>query len=229
LPAVTHERLTRLGTLLADETRALLLTVLMDGRARTSGELARSAGVAPSTASEHLSRLLDGGLVHVNAQGRHRYYQLAGTEVAALLEGLGATPLPDARADSMSARAVPELTHARSCYDHLAGELAVDIYQRLLAHGHLRLTGPNLTITPTGDALLAGLGVDMVRVRGAKRPAARSCLDWTERRHHLAGAAGAALFDALLARRWIIHGPRPRSIRVTDAGQQGLQQLLSGR
>ena len=121
-----------------------------------------------------------------------------------------------------SSRATPELTHARSCYDHLAGELAVDLYDRLLARGHLRLAEHRLTITATGDALLAGLGVDMARVYSARRPAARSCLDGTERRHHLAGAAGAALFDALLTRRWIVYGTRPRAIRVTAAGQQGV-------
>lgn len=223
---MAHERLTRIGALLADETRARVLTVLTDGRARTGGELARYAGVAPSTASEHLSRLLDAGLVRVDAQGRHRYFQLAGAEVAELLEGLGAVRLPEPWSTAPSSRAVPELTRARACYDHLAGELAVEIYDRLLAGQQLRLADQQLTITPSGEALLAGLGVDVGPLRRAKRPVARSCLDWTERRHHLAGGAGAALFNVLLARRWIVQGSRPRSIRVTQAGKHGLDRAF---
>jgi DNA-binding transcriptional ArsR family regulator len=212
-------QLTHIGALLADETRSQFLTVLMDGRARTAGELARRASVAPSTASEHLSRLLDAGFITVAAQGRHRYFRLAGTEIAQLLESLGAVRLDE----PPTARSAPaELSFARSCYDHLAGELAVRIYEQLLAHGRLRLTDGGLAVTPSGEALLAELGVDVERVRTGRRPAARSCLDWTERRHHLAGAAGTALFQALLARRWIAHGSRPRSIRITEAGRRAI-------
>jgi DNA-binding transcriptional ArsR family regulator len=220
-------QLTRIGALLADQTRSQFLTVLMDGRARTGGELARQAAVAPSTASEHLSRLLDAGLITVEAQGRHRYFRLAGAEIAQMLESLGAVHLPEPRTTGSSPKAAPELTYARSCYDHLAGELAVHIYDQLLAHGHLHLADHRLTITPSGEALLASLGVDINSVRTAKRPAARGCLDWTERRHHLAGAAGAALFQALLTRRWIAHGSRPRSIRITATGQQAIHKAFT--
>jgi DNA-binding transcriptional ArsR family regulator len=219
--------LTHVGALLADSTRASLLTVLMDGRARTGGELARQVGVAPSTASEHLSRLLDAQSIAVEAQGRHRYFRLAGSEIAELLESLGAVVVPGRARDSSEAKAPSELLQARSCYDHLAGRLAVRIYDQLLANEHLHRAHNHLTLTPSGQALLADLGVDMQTVRNASRPIARSCPDWTERRHHLAGAAGAALFDILLARRWIMRGSRPRSIRITDAGQRGLQQALN--
>jgi DNA-binding transcriptional ArsR family regulator len=216
-------RLTRIGALLADETRAQFLTVLMDGRARTGNELARHAAVAPSTASEHLSRLLDGGLIAVEAQGRHRYFRLAGAEVAEMLEALGAVQLPEPRATASRPKAPTDLRFARSCYAHLAGELAVRIYDQLLEHGHLHQADDHLTLTASGEQLLAGVGIDVADVRNAKRPAARRCLDWTEHRHHLAGAAGAALFEALLARRWIARGSRPRAIRITDAGQQAIR------
>jgi hypothetical protein len=144
-----------------------------------------------------------------------------------MLESLGSVALPEPATTWASPRsAAPELTYARSCYDHLAGELAVRIYDRLLARGHLRLADHHLTITPSGEALFAGLGIDVDGVRTAGRPAARSCLDWTERRHHLAGAAGAALFQAFLTRRWIAHGSRPRSIRITDAGQRAIHETF---
>jgi DNA-binding transcriptional ArsR family regulator len=223
---VAVSALTHIGAVLADQTRSSLLTVLMDGRARTGGELARLVGVAPSTMSQHLSRLLDARFVAVEAQGRHRYFRLAGPEIANLLESLGTIDVPPSTRDSLPVKAPPELQHARSCYDHLAGQLGVRIYDRLLADGHLHRTDDHLTLTASGDALLAGLGVDMHAVRSSARPVARSCLDWTERRHHLAGAAGAGLFEALLARRWIMRGSRPRSLCITDAGQRGLQHAL---
>jgi DNA-binding transcriptional ArsR family regulator len=220
--------LTHVGALLADGTRASMLSVLMDGRARTAGELARQAGVAPSTASEHLSRLLDAQFVAVEAQGRHRYYRLAGPDVAELLERLGAIEVPSMARRKLTTSAPSELLHARSCYDHLAGRLGVRIHDFLLDGGHLvRDYDHHLTVTPSGREVLEGLGVDVDAAVRATRPTARSCVDWTERRHHLAGATGAALFDALLARRWLVRGTRPRSVRVTTAGQRGLDTLLA--
>lgn len=218
--------LTELGALLADKTRTLMLTVLLDGRARTGGELARLVGVAPSTASEHLSRLLDAQFVAVEAQGRHRYFRLAGPEIAELLETLGAVDLPGPPGRPVAANAPTELRNARCCYDHLAGQLGVRIFEQLLAHDHLRRDENHLTLTESGHALLTDLGADMVAVARSSRPVVRGCLDWTERRQHLAGGAGAALFQALLDRRWIVRGSRPRSIRVTDAGQRGLRAML---
>lgn len=219
-------RLTQIGALLADQTRSTVLTALMDGRAHTAGELARHAGVAPSTVSGHLSRLLDTGFVALEAQGRHRYFRLARPDVAELLESLGAAPVPELPSPATGPTAPADLIHARSCYDHLAGALAVGLHERLLADEHLRAVDDQLTVTPSGDLLLAELGIDADALRGADRPMARACLDWTERRHHLAGAAGAALFEAFLARRWVVRGSRPRSIRVTAAGQRGLDTLF---
>ncbi len=217
----TSAGLARLGALLADETRAEVLCALMDGRAHTGSELARHIGVAASTMSEHLSRLLDSDIVTVEAQGRHRYWRLANPGIAELLETLGAnatTPTdPKAPAD---------LTHARTCYDHLAGELAVNIYDQLLADEHLRLDSDRLDVTTSGYQLLDTIGADVGSIKNATRSKARPCLDWTQRRHHLAGAAGMALLDALTANGWAKPGRRPRTIRITETGRAEIPRTL---
>jgi DNA-binding transcriptional ArsR family regulator len=215
--------LAAVGALLGDGTRADMLGVLLDGRAHTVGELARQAGVAPSTASEHLGRLLDGGLVAVSAQGRHRYYRLAGPEVAAVLEAVDALDRPPA---AHRVRAPSALAHARTCYDHLAGTLGVALHDRLAATGSLTATGPALSAA--GEALVAGLGVDPAAVAagGGRRPFVRTCIDWTERRPHLAGALGAAVLASLFDRRWLARGASSRAVTLTAAGRTGLGAVL---
>jgi DNA-binding transcriptional ArsR family regulator len=217
--------LARIGTLLGDPTRAEMLSALLDGRAHTVGELARHAGVAASTASEHLSRLLDGGVVVVTPQGRHRYYRLAGPEVAAVLEAVSALPdAPVGPAAAARPRVPAALAHARSCYDHLAGTVGVALHDRLAETGSLRPDG--VALTDAGRALLHGLGVDPDVPVTSRRPYVRSCLDWTERRHHLAGALGAAVLTTLLDRRWLVHRGPPRALAVTAAGRGPLGDLL---
>ena len=195
--------LASIGALIADPTRAEILCVLMDGRAHTGGELARHVGVSASTASEHLSRLLNAALIRVEAQGRHRYFRLADQQTAELLELLGAvsTPLTAKRS-----RTAERLSNARSCYDHLAGEVATNIYDRLVDNCHLTPDNGHAALTDTGRVFFGGLGIDVESVVASKRPTVRPCLDWTERRHHLAGALGAALFDTMLANNWIRRG-----------------------
>lgn len=220
---MARSQLAIVGSALADDTRAEIVTLLMDGRAHTGSELARHVGVARSTASEHLSKLLDAGLVAVEPQGRHRYYRLASSDVAHLVELLGATVTPNP-APRPSAPAA--LAYARTCYDHLAGELAVQVYDHLVAAAHLHEDDDRLVLTLSGVELLASVGVDVEAIRSSRRPKARRCLDWTERRHHLAGAAGAALLDALLANRWVTPGPQPRSLRVTNAGREAIAEAF---
>lgn len=212
--------LVRIGALLADPTRAEILVALLDGRARTGSELARHVGVAASTASEHLGKLLDASLVQVEPQGRHRYWRLASASVAELLEALGAgasvvMPPPP--------RAPATLVRARSCYDHLAGEVAVAIFDRLMADKHLADRRHQLVITPAGVGRFASLGVDVAGLARLDRPPARACLDWTERRHHLGGSAGKALFEAFQAKGWLHRGRQPRSVEVTEAGRRALR------
>lgn len=211
-------RLSLIGALLADDTRAGILTILMDGRAHTGGELARYMRVSASTASEHLSKLRDGGLVAVEAQGRHRYFRLSGPQVAQMLEALGASPAPH----PIRTQRPDALAFARSCYDHLAGELAVHIFTQLLSDGHLSDDDHHIRLTESGYELLGSIGADPAGVRDGRRPPARACLDWTERRHHLAGAAGAAILEAMLTNRWMHRGQQPRSLRLTNKGKQAI-------
>src|SRR5580692_10135150 len=182
--------ITGLAGLLADASRSTMLQVLMDQRARTAGELARLAKIAPSTASQHLGRLTDGQLLTVETQGRHRYYRLAGPRVAALLETMMAftpasvaPPAPNVGFD---------LRFARTCYDHLAGTIATALYDRLAADGTLHVTSDGVALSPAGARRLQALDIDTETLRAGRRPLARACLDWTERRDHLAGALGAA-------------------------------------
>lgn len=213
--------LATIGTLIADRTRAEILCVLMDGRAHTGGELARHVDVSPSTASEHLSKLLDAALVCVEAQGRHRYFRLADQQTAEVLELLGAvsTPITPSRS-----RTAARLSYARSCYDHLAGEVAANIYDHLIDTKFLTVDDGHAKLTDAGHVFFDGLGVDVDATLASKRPTARPCLDWTERRNHLAGSLGAALFDTMLARKWIRRGSQPRSIQVTPRGTDAFDQ-----
>ncbi|MEV7934969.1 winged helix-turn-helix domain-containing protein [Kitasatospora sp. NPDC088264] len=218
------------AALLADPTRAAFCTALLDGRAWTAGELARHAGVAPSTASEHLSRLIAGGLLAEERQGRHRYVRLATPEVATLIEdltafaGQGGRPTPhglrEATRQSAEAR-------ARTCYDHLAGRLGVAVADALLARG-LLTDDAGLAVTGRGRAWLAAQAIELPERAGRRggRPVVRSCLDWTERRSHLGGALGAALCRTALDRSWVERIGSGRALRVTPDGDRALRELL---
>ncbi|MEV0595975.1 ArsR/SmtB family transcription factor [Nonomuraea cavernae] len=213
------------AALIADPTRAAILTALLGGRALAAGELARLAGVSAATASAHLSRLLDGRLVDVVRQGRHRYYRLAGHEVAEVLEVLArmsARPPVRSLRQSRQARLLEE---ARTCYDHLAGRAGVLLLDRLREGGHWR----DGELTAEGERLLSGLGVDVAAARAARRRFAPECLDWTERRAHLGGALGAALTSVFLERGWYVRGTVPRAVVLTDTGRGGLAELFSGK
>ena len=202
--------------------RGAMLTALFGGRALPSSELARAARVSRSTASAHLAQLVETGLVAVERQGRHRYHRLAGAEVAEALETLAtlATPRP-VRSLRESDRARAERA-ARSCYDHVAGALGVALTDRLCDLGALDRSSLGLL-----DARpLHALGVDPERARAGRRPLTRSCLDWTERRPHLAGALGAAVLDALLSAGWVVRRPGGRALLLTPAGARGLHEAV---
>ncbi|WP_405939617.1 winged helix-turn-helix domain-containing protein [Streptomyces sp. NBC_00726] len=213
------------AALFADRTRAAFCEALLDGRAWTSGELARHAGVTASTASEQISRLVAGGLLAEERQGRHRYVRLAGPEAAALTEALAAyapgTPRP--RTLRASVRQDAE-ARARTCYDHLAGRLGVALADAMTARG-LVDTGSGIAVTPAGRAWLAGT-LDYRPPAGARRPLVRTCLDWTERRSHLAGALGAALCTAALDRGWVRRVGSGRAVKVTPEGGTAFAELL---
>lgn len=211
--------------LLADGTRAGFCLALLDGRAWTATELARHAHVAPSTATGHLNALVRGGLLAEERQGRHRYVRLADPHVAELVEQL-ALLAPDRPAPPRSLSAAGRhraLAHARTCYDHLAGTLGVAMTDAMTEHGLLSWDG-GLRLTDDGDAWLAKAGVTVPA--GARRPAVRSCLDWTERRPHLAGAVGAGLCSHAFAAGWITRIGTTRAVAVTHAGRAALHDHL---
>jgi DNA-binding transcriptional ArsR family regulator len=207
------------AALLGEPARARMLTALMEGRALTATELALEARVAPSTASSHLGRLLTSGLVTVARQGRHRYFRLAGEQVAAALEGLMALAPPQRLRARRPGPRDAGLRRARICYDHLAGELAVGLLARLQERELLRSGGRGIEVTPAGVVWLADLGVDVEVLRARRRPLCLPCLDWSERRFHLAGALGAALLERLLALRLLRRQPGSRAVAVSPRGE----------
>lgn len=213
------------AALLGDTTRAAFCLALLDGRAWTAGELARTAGVSASTASEHLDRLVRGGLLAEERQGRHRYVRLAGPDAALLVELLAAGTPTCAPPNSYAAvRASAGLADARTCYDHLAGRLGVDLLDAL-DHRDYVSRADGIALTALGADWLEALGIDVGGIRRSSRPVVRLCLDWTERRSHLAGGVGAAIAGAFLERDWIRRADG-RAIRVTDAGRTALQRQL---
>lgn len=214
--------LAAVAALIAEPSRAAMLDALTGGAPMTAGSLARLAGVAPSTATEHLARLERGGLVVSERRGRSRHVRLAGPEVARALEALAAIA-PLKRPAGLKAWHHGEaLRAARSCYDHLAGVAGVALADALVERGVLEPGEGAFAITPAGDRALSRFGLDMDAVRGARRATVRACLDWSERRPHVAGALGAALFDELLRRCWLRRRPDGRALTLTPAGAAGL-------
>lgn len=216
---VAGPALAEVAALMGDVGRATMLLALMDGRALTAGELARHAGVAPQTASGHLARLVDLAFVAVERQGRHRYHRLASPEVAGAVETLmalaGASPMRHRPAGPRD----EALRAARTCYDHLAGRLGVALADRLQARGDLILSDGACLVTDAGRSSLCAFGLDLEA--GGPRPLCRTCLDWSERRPHIAGRLGAALLDRTLGLGWIRRQSDSRAVTVTEAGRRG--------
>jgi DNA-binding transcriptional ArsR family regulator len=214
--------LAAVGALVGNPSRAAMLDALMTGRALTATELARVAEVRPATASEHLARLVDGGLVDVVSQGRHRYHRLASPEVGAALESLSHIAPPRTVTSLRQSSRARSLAEARTCYDHLAGRSGVAVHDGLLDRGWLLPEPGGYALSEAGVAGLLGWGVDVTSARAARRRLARPCLDWTERREHLAGSLAAAITQAL------VDGPEPWFVRRSD-DHRGLRTTELGR
>jgi DNA-binding transcriptional ArsR family regulator len=219
------DMLSTVASLLGEPARTRILTALLTGRALTGKELAYFAGVTAATASSHLSRLVAGHLLVMEKQGRCHYYRLRSPEVAHAIEGLMTVATMPADGWPPYHRVEPALRTARMCYDHLAGRLGVALCDMLLRRRLVVLTDGGGEVTPAGERFFAALGVDLARARGAKRHYCRACIDWTERRHHVSGAVGAALAEAFLAHRWIARIPDSRALAVTPAGRRRLAEL----
>jgi DNA-binding transcriptional ArsR family regulator len=218
--------LATIGSLVGEPTKAAMLSELFGGQALTAGELASRAGVTASTASAHLARLVHGGLLSVVSQGRHRYYRLAGSHVAAALEALAGLASAPAPRGSFEGEVLSGLRFARTCYRHLAGRLGVAIRGRLLERELLREDGIEHRVTAAGAIWFTELGIDLDAAAAARGSFARARLDWTERRPHLAGAVGDALLTAMTAQGWLrrLHGER--ALELTAAGVRGLEVSL---
>ena len=221
----------RVAGLLADPARARMLRTLLDGTMRPAGELAFAANVSAQSASAHLAKLVEGGLLALEAQGRHRYFRIASPEVAYAVESLGSLSLaarPRApRIPPIPKSATTQFLRARTCYDHLAGETAVKICEAMLKTRWLVVEGRDFRLTRLGQEKLAALEVDLTSASRAKRAFARACVDLTQRRPHLGGALGAALLEALLARGWILRMPRSRAVSVTPKGSEAFARLFA--
>jgi DNA-binding transcriptional ArsR family regulator len=216
----------RLAALIGDPARANMLTALMDGRALTASELAAEAGVAKQTASSHLARLSEGGLLTCEAQGRHRYFRLAGEDVGRVLEALmGAADVrcpPRTRTGPRD----PALRHACACYNHLAGEVGVLVYTRSVRRRWLRLDEDGLALTRSGERAFGAFGIDSEGLALRRRPLCRPCLDWSERRHHLAGSLGVALLKRITDLKWAKREANSRIVRFTPQGEKALLAWL---
>ncbi len=213
------------AALFADPARAAILTVLLDDRPRSAGELALNANVSAQSASMHLAQLLEGGLVVVDQKGRHRFYRLARPEVAHAVEALGAISTPGRY---MPSGANQELCYARTCYDHLAGEVGVRLTEGLLRNGMLlQVGGRDYELTERGARLLKGWKIEAGRLRDGRRSFARRCMDWTERREHLAGALGAAICQKFFDLRWIRRDRTSRAVHVSPQGERELSKLFA--
>jgi DNA-binding transcriptional ArsR family regulator len=221
----------RIAAAIGEPARARMLYYLLDGRARTSTELALIAEVSPSTASVHLTRLRNERLVRVLVQGKHRYHSLAGPDVAGVLEGL--TVLAGLPPQEFMASTPTPLRAARTCYDHIAGTLGVALHDRLLSLGWVvacaSLDEAAYELIPEGEKALATLGLDVAYARTLRRRFAFACVDWSERRPHLGGALGAVLLRFVLKRRWVTQEGGSRILAVTGDGRRALHVHLGLR
>jgi DNA-binding transcriptional ArsR family regulator len=216
----TGPKIAQVASLVGDPTRANMLAGLLDGRALTASELAYLSGVSPQTASGHLAKLKDAGLLALERQGRHRYFRLASPLVSRMLEGLMVVAEDGPARHRNHWRGGEALRHARSCYDHMAGRIAVGITDSLIERTYIALSEDGGQVTCMGRAFLDKIGVSLCSVP-RRRVFCRPCLDWSERRPHLAGLVGAALLHFAFARGWVQRIPDSRALLVTPAGKQG--------
>ncbi len=212
-----------LGALIGDPARANMLTALMSGKALTATELASEAGVTLQTASSHLTKLDGAGLIAKRKQGRHRYFSLADDDVGALLEAMMGLAAKRGHTRTRTGPRDPALRKARVCYNHLAGEMGVQMYDSLLAQGHLSAAGDDIDLTDSGATFITSLGIKLETLQSPRRPLCKSCLDWSARRTHLAGSLGVALLERFYANGWAKRDPDSRVVSFTKTGEQEFQ------
>ncbi|MEO1115939.1 MAG: winged helix-turn-helix domain-containing protein [Pseudomonadota bacterium] len=218
----------RIGALIGDPARANILGALLSGKALTATELATEAGITGQTASSHLKKLVEGGLLAQAKQGRHRYYKLAGAEVASVLEAVMGLAARKGHLRVRTGPRDPAMRAARVCYDHLAGDMAVRIFDSMQSRGFLRATRDKsgLGLTEQGEAFVCDLGIDVEGLKSSRRPLCRACLDWSERRSHLAGSLGAAFLAKFQNEGWMRRERDSRVIQISPSGHESLVRLF---
>lgn len=214
------------ASLIGDPARANMLSALMDGRALTATELAHVAGITPQTASGHLAKLKEANMLVVERQGRHRYFRLAGPEIAQAIEAISVVAQQGAPRHRPTGPRDEAMRFARTCYDHLAGQVAVTVVERFLELGYLTEAEEDFLVNDQGAAALGEFGIDVSDLRGKRRAFARRCLDWSERRAHLGGALGAAFLARCESQGWLKTKKGSRSVTVTEAGRAGLSETF---
>ncbi|MDX5516144.1 helix-turn-helix transcriptional regulator [Stenotrophomonas sp. RG-453] len=214
----------RIASLIGDPARARMLSALMDGRSRTAGELAREATITPQTASSHLAKLVEGDLLTIEKQGRHRYHRLASSDVAHALEALFVVSAPVQPKQRLGPTDTG-VRRARVCYDHMAGEIAVQLTEHWREQGWFSVSGDAWCLTSNGREGLHALGIDLPNAH-LRRPALRGCIDWSERRCHLAGQLGAALLQAMLVQDLVRRQSGSRVLTITAHGERELARWL---
>ena len=225
-PYTAEPNVAEIAALLAEPTRAAILFALLDGRERPASELASRAGASPQAARAHLSKLVGGGLLAVTAAGRQRLFRLASPDVAHAIEALATIAKPPQVVALSQTTTIQRLRDARSCYDHLAGRLGIAVTDHFVERRALRLVGDAFELTRHGATLFRELGIDVERAPTVRRPFARACTDWTERRPHLAGLLGERVLNRYVAAGWLKRNASDRALRITPEGQRELERRL---
>ncbi|MDB5093865.1 MAG: transcriptional regulator [Candidatus Eremiobacteraeota bacterium] len=207
------------AALIGDPARSAMLFSLLDGRELPASELAFRAGASPQSASTHLGKLVAGGLLVATAVGRQRLFRLASPDVAHAIEALATIARPTPVVALSQTTTMQRLREARSCYDHLAGRLGVAITDRFVERGAITLSGRAFAVTPRGERFFRTLGIDVDRARAERRTFARACIDWSERRPHLAGSLGASVLDRFVSAGWVARNAHDRALRITPEGR----------
>ncbi|OAZ39207.1 ArsR/SmtB family transcription factor [Paenibacillus polymyxa] len=223
----TKSNVAMIASLVSEPSRAAILTALLDGRFHTASELAHMAGIKPQTASFHMAKMTEAQVVTVEKQGRHRYYGIQDPEVAQVMESLLSIAPPVPIKSFKQASENEAIRLARTCYDHVAGHLGVQIMSFFIQKGILSEDQDGLHITQQGEIFFADFQIDLKNTRQKRRSFSHKCLDWSERRHHLAGALGSALLDRLFELHWVEHLPTTRAIRITAEGKRGFKEVFS--
>lgn len=218
--------ITRIAALIGDPARGNMLTALMSGKALTVSELAEEAGITIQTASSHLSKLHDGGLLRPRKQGRHKYFAIASDEVAHVLEGLMGLAAGSGHLRSRTGPRDAQLRQARVCYNHLAGDMGTRMFDSLVARGHLVVAQDTPRLTPSGAAFVGALGIDLAALKESRSPLCRACLDWSERRSHLAGSLGRALLSRFESLSWARRNSSTRVVSFSDRGIAEFDRLF---